>query len=48
MTAVSLEDSKGLNYVATGDFLKVGIPGSLLAYSLIMTMGYSIMLLLGW
>ena len=48
MTAVSLEDSKGLNYVSTTDFLKVGILGSFMAYGLILTLGYSIMMLIGW
>ena len=48
MTAVSLEDSKGLNYESTVDFLIVGIPGSILSYALILTLGYSVMMLIGW
>ena len=49
MTAVSLEDSRGLNYINTIDFLKVGLLGSIVAYLLIVTLGYSIMFFgIGW
>lgn len=49
MTAVALEDSRGLNYVSTIDFLKVGLLSSVMAYVLIVTLGYSIMaFVIGW
>ena len=49
MNAVSLEDSRGLNYVSTIDFLKVGLLGSIMAYILIVTLGYVIMeYAIGW
>ena len=43
MNAVSLEDSRGLNYVSTVDFLKVGLLGSMFAYLLVVTLGYGVM-----
>ena len=48
MTAVSLEDAKGLNYVQTADFLRVGVASSVFTYGVIVTLGYGIMLLVGW
>ena len=49
MNAVSLEDSRGVNYVNTLDFLKVGLLGSIMAYLLIITLGYVIMAYgIGW
>ena len=48
MTAVSLEDAKGVNYVQTADFLRVGVASSVVAYGLILTVGYGISMLIGW
>ncbi|GBF95096.1 low-affinity phosphate transporter [Raphidocelis subcapitata] len=47
MNAVALEDPTGVNYVDTIDFLKVGVPGSVLAYWIIVTVGYGIMRAVG-
>ncbi|KAG1667046.1 hypothetical protein FOA52_000407 [Chlamydomonas sp. UWO 241] len=44
MQAVSLEDSFGQPYVATIDFLKVGVPASIAAYFTVVTVGYFMML----
>ncbi|KAG1681509.1 hypothetical protein FOA52_014015 [Chlamydomonas sp. UWO 241] len=44
MNAVALEDeSTGLTYVQTIDFLKVGVPGSLMAYGVVVSLGYLLM-----
>lgn len=49
MNAVALEDSKGINYLTTIDFFKVGLLSSLIAYGLIVTLGYGIMYYgIGW
>ncbi|KAJ9505749.1 hypothetical protein QJQ45_029250 [Haematococcus lacustris] len=48
MNAVSLEDSTGQTYVGALDFIKVGVPSSILAYAVIITVGYSLMLIIGF
>lgn len=48
MNAVSLEDATGANYVGTADFLAVGVPGSVLAYGIIISVGYGLMLAVGF
>jgi di/tricarboxylate transporter len=48
MNAVSLEDATGVNYVNTADFLKVGILGSVMAYGIIISVGYVIMMAIGF
>ncbi|MEW5306323.1 MAG: hypothetical protein WDW36_008793 [Sanguina aurantia] len=48
MNAVSLEDPTGQNYVNTSDFLSVGVPSSLVAYLLVVTVGYKLGMLLGF
>lgn len=47
MNAVALEDPTGVNYVDTVDFLKVGVPGSVLTYGIIVTAGYGLMRAVG-
>ncbi|KAF9170343.1 low-affinity phosphate transporter [Mortierella sp. AD011] len=48
MTAIMMEDEMGLRYLNTVDFLKVGIPSSVLAFMTITTLGYVLMGTLGW
>eukprot|EP00879_Flechtneria_rotunda_P007786 GHRR01008159.1.p1 GENE.GHRR01008159.1~~GHRR01008159.1.p1 ORF type:complete len:762 (+),score=241.90 GHRR01008159.1:161-2446(+) len=48
MNAVSLEDPTGQNYVATPDFLKVGVLGSVMAYGIIISVGYVLMMAVGF
>jgi hypothetical protein len=48
MNAVSLEDATGQNYIATVDFLKVGVLGSVMAYGIIISIGYVLMLAVGF
>ncbi|PNH00354.1 putative transporter C3B8.04c, partial [Tetrabaena socialis] len=47
MNAVSLEDSTGSAIVSTRDFLMVGLPSSVFAYGIIISLGYALMLLIG-
>lgn len=47
MNAVSLEDPKGMPWVDVGDFLKVGIPSSFVAWVVVLCIGYPIMSVLG-
>jgi di/tricarboxylate transporter len=48
MNAVSLEDATGQTFVATNDFLVAGVPSSVLAYSVIVTLGYGLMKVVGF
>ncbi|ORZ13932.1 SPX domain-domain-containing protein [Lobosporangium transversale] len=48
MNAIALEDEMGLPYLKTMDFLKSGVPLSILATLVIVTMGYGIMSALGF
>lgn len=48
MNAVSLEDATGKTYVNTLDFLKVGLLGSVIAYAVVITLGYSLMIVVGF
>lgn len=49
MNAIALEDQTGQNYLTTGDFLLVGVPSSIAAYCLVVTVGYGLMkYAIGW
>lgn len=48
MNAVSLEDSTGSPIVSTLDFVMVGVPSSVVAYGLIVTLGHVLMLAVGF
>lgn len=48
MNAVALEDPTGAAYVDTSDFLKVGVPGSVLVYGVIVSVGYALMRAVGF
>jgi phosphate transporter len=47
INAVSLEDATGQPYVGTKDFLKVGVPISVIVCLLTVSLGYGTMLLFG-
>jgi di/tricarboxylate transporter len=47
MTASSLEDPTGRKYVGFKDFLKTGVAGTAIAFVLVVTVGYPLMLLVG-
>ncbi|CAG8653183.1 16810_t:CDS:2 [Dentiscutata erythropus] len=48
MNAIMMEDEMGVRYLSTFDFIKSGIPGSLLGLASITTVGYGLMLLIGF
>ncbi|PIA19698.1 SPX-domain-containing protein [Coemansia reversa NRRL 1564] len=48
MNAIMLEDNLGNPYLTTIDFFKVGVPSSIVAYFIIVSIAYVIMLLLGF
>ena len=48
MNAIALEDGTGSTYVTTKDFLKVGLLSSVFAFGVINTLGYVIMLAIGF
>ncbi len=49
MNAIALEDQTGKPYLATLDFLRVGVPCSIAAYLLVISLGFVIMrFFIGW
>ncbi|KAG0370560.1 Sodium:sulfate symporter transmembrane region-domain-containing protein [Gamsiella multidivaricata] len=48
MNAIMMEDEMGQPYLSTGDFLKVGVPSSVVACVTVVTLGYTLMTLSGW
>lgn len=48
MNAISLEDERGRPYLSTLDFIKTGIPASMIVFILINTLGYTIMALMNY
>jgi phosphate transporter len=48
MNAIMMEDEMGQQYLTTVDFLKVGVPSSVVACLAIVTLGYALMGVLGW
>ncbi|KAI9595924.1 Sodium:sulfate symporter transmembrane region-domain-containing protein [Syncephalis fuscata] len=48
MTAIMLEDSMGRNYLKTIDFIKVGVPATLFTALVSVSLGYGILLALGF
>ncbi|KAG0200710.1 low-affinity phosphate transporter [Mortierella sp. GBA30] len=48
MNAIMMEDEMGQQYLTTTDFLKAGVPSSVVACVTIVTLGYCLMSLLGW
>ena len=48
MNAIMMENDMGQPYLATSDFVRVGIPSSVVACMTIVTLGYGLMTLLGW
>jgi phosphate transporter len=48
MNAIMMEDEMGQQYLNTGDFLMVGVPSSVVACITVVTLGYTLMTLLGW
>ncbi|KAF9572093.1 low-affinity phosphate transporter [Mortierella alpina] len=48
MNAIMMEDEMGQQYLDTTDFLKVGVPSSVVACIAVVTLGYTLMSLLGW
>ncbi|KAJ2233813.1 low-affinity phosphate transporter [Coemansia sp. RSA 485] len=48
MNAIMLEDTLGNPYLTTMDFFKAGIPSSVVAYFVIISVGYFVMSLLGF
>ncbi|KAI9295894.1 SPX-domain-containing protein [Neoconidiobolus thromboides FSU 785] len=48
MNAIMMEDETGTRYLSVKDFLKAGIPSSILLYGVIISLGYGILLALGF
>ncbi|KAK9768479.1 low-affinity phosphate transporter [Basidiobolus ranarum] len=48
MNAIMLENETGVRYLNTRDFLKNGVPGSFLIMLIVISLGYGLMLILGY
>ncbi|KAF9919111.1 low-affinity phosphate transporter [Lobosporangium transversale] len=48
MNAIMMEDEMGQQYLNTSDFLKVGVPSSVVACLTVVTLGYGLMSVIGW
>ena len=48
MTGIALEDATGKPYVLLTDFLKVGLPASVMSWVVVVTLGYCIMVMIGY
>ena len=49
MTAIAQEDARGVPYLTTSDFIRVGLPSSVAAYLCIVSVGFVILAYgLGW
>ncbi|KAJ2509820.1 low-affinity phosphate transporter [Coemansia sp. RSA 1939] len=48
MNAIMLEDTLGNPYLTTMDFFKAGVPSSVIAYAVVITVGYLVMYMLGF
>ena len=48
MTAIMVENSVGSRYLNVSDFIKKGIPASLIAYLVVCTVGFALMLIMGF
>jgi phosphate transporter len=47
MNAIMMEDEMGVRYLSTFDFIKSGVPGSVLAMFCVITIGYGLMSFIG-
>jgi phosphate transporter len=48
MTAIALEDATGKPYIKVMDFIKVGLPASVLAWAVVVSLGYFLMIGIGY
>lgn len=48
MNAIMMEDEMGVRYLSTIDFIKSGVPGSVLALLSVVTVGYGLMSIVGY
>jgi phosphate transporter len=48
MTAIALEDPTGKTYVHLMDFVRVGLPASVVAWVVVVTLGYALMCAVGY
>lgn len=48
MNAISMVDEMGVEYLTTADFLRNGVPSSILALLVVTTIGYLLMSIVGY
>jgi phosphate transporter len=48
MTAIMMENEVGVRYLSVKDFLKTGVPASVITYIIVVFLGYSLMRIVGF
>jgi phosphate transporter len=48
MTAIMMENEVGVRYLAVKDFLRAGIPASVITFVIVVSVGYVLMRIVGF
>jgi len=48
MTAIMMENEVGVRYLSVKDFLKTGVPASLITFTIVVLLGYVLMRIVGF
>jgi phosphate transporter len=48
MTAIMMENEVGVRYLSVKDFLKTGVPASLVTLTVVVLVGYTLMRIVGF
>lgn len=48
MTAIMMENEVGVRYLSVKDFLKTGVPASLITFVMVVLLGYTLMRIVGF
>lgn len=48
MTAIMMENEVGVRYLSVKDFLKTGVPASLITFVIVVLLGYTLMRIVGF
>jgi phosphate transporter len=48
MTAIMMENEVGVRYLSVKDFLRTGVPASIVAFVIVVLLGYTLMRIVGF
>lgn len=48
MTAIMMENEVGVRYLSVKDFLRAGVPASIVAFVIVVLLGYTLMRIVGF